>query len=369
MRSVAGPALLVVDALLLAGALSAQDANSVLVVVNDNSALSKTIGEYYVRRRSIPLAHVCHLKVAVDEEIARADYDRLIATPIAQFLQKNRLVESVLYIVTTMGVPLRVAGDAEHVAAVDSELALLYSDMKQGPHKISGFVPNPFYDQPFEKFRHPEYPMYLVTRLAAYDFEGVKAIIDRALLAKNVGKFVIDARGSSDVQGDNWLHAAARLLPKDRVIADDTDKVLYDQKDVIGYASWGSNDFARKKRFVGFQWLPGAIMTEFVSTNGRTFKRPPENWTLSTWKKEDQHLWFAGAPQTMTADYILEGATGASGHVAEPYLHMCPRPDLLLPAYFRGRNLAESYYLSMRGLSWQNIVIGDPLCNLGKAGK
>ena len=44
-------------------------------------------------------------------------------------------------------------------------------------------------------------------------------------------------------------------------------------------------------------------------------------------------------------------------------------PDLLLPAYYSGRNLAESYYLSMRGLSWQNIVIGDPLCSLGKPGK
>jgi uncharacterized protein (TIGR03790 family) len=189
------------------------------------------------------------------------------------------------------------------------------------------------------------------------------------LIARNVGKFVIDSRSSSDNQGDNWLHAAVRLLPKERVVADNSSKVLYDQTDVIGYASWGSNDPNRKNRFNKFHWLPGAIMTEYVSSDGRTFKRPPENWVLSTWKKEDQHLWFAGSPQSMTADYILEGATGASGHVAEPYLHMTPRPDLLLPAYYSGRNLAESYYLSMRGLSWQNIVVGDPLCSLGKPGK
>ena len=72
------------------------------------------------------------------------------------------------------------------------------------------------------------------------------------------------------------------------------------------------------------------------------------------------------SPQTLSADYIHEGATGASGHVYEPYLTMTPRPDLLLPAYYRGRNLAESYYLSIPRLSWQNIVIGDPLCSLGK---
>ena len=71
----------------------------------------------------------------------------------------------------------------------------------------------------------------------------------------------------------------------------------------------------------------------------------------------------------MTADYILEGATGASGHTYEPYLPFTPRPDLLLPSYYNGRNLAQSYYLSIRALSWQNIVVGDPLCAIGKPGR
>ncbi|MGH9559785.1 MAG: hypothetical protein ACRD30_11140 [Bryobacteraceae bacterium] len=44
---------------------------------------------------------------------------------------------------------------------------------------------------------------------------------------------------------------------------------------------------------------------------------------------------------------------------------MTPRPALLLPAYFNG-HLAESYYLAIRVLSWQNIVAGDPLCSIGK---
>ena len=145
---------------------------------------------------------------------------------------------------------------------------------------------------------------------------------------------------------------------------DESTKVLYDQTDVIGYAGWGSNDRNRHKRFLGFHWLPGAIMTEYVSTNARTFARPPENWNISDWGTPK--LWFVGSPQTMTADYIQEGVTGASGHVDEPYLIMTPRPDFLLPAYYNGRNLAESYYLAIRSLSWQNIVVGDPLCSIGK---
>jgi hypothetical protein len=43
-------------------------------------------------------------------------------------------------------------------------------------------------------------------------------------------------------------------------------------------------------------------------------------------------------------------------------LEYTPHPDQLFTAYFHGRNLAESYYVAIPGLSWQNIVVGDPLC-------
>jgi hypothetical protein len=42
------------------------------------------------------------------------------------------------------------------------------------------------------------------------------------------------------------------------------------------------------------------------------------------------------------------------------------RPDYLLPAYYQGRTLAESYYQALPLLSWQGVVLGDPLCSLGK---
>jgi uncharacterized protein (TIGR03790 family) len=282
-------------------------------------------------------------------------------------LKSKGLTETVLYIVTTAGVPLRVEGPgnelAGEMAAVDSEMALLYSDMRGLRHPIPGPIRNPFFAST-AAFAHPQFPIYLVTRLAGYDFADIKGLIDRALLAKNTGKFVIDLRQDENTPGNEWLRAAARHLPKDRVVLDETSRVLMNERNVIAYASWGSNDPDRKQRMLGFEWLPGAIMTEFVSTNARTFARPPKEWTLGTWKNDK--TWFAGAPQTMTADYIHEGATGASGHVWEPYLGYCPRPDVLLPAYYKGLTLAESYYLAIPALSWQNIVIGDPLCSLGK---
>jgi uncharacterized protein (TIGR03790 family) len=152
------------------------------------------------------------------------------------------------------------------------------------------------------------------------------------------------------------------LLPAARVTMDETVNAVYGQKEVIGYASWGSNDGHRDRRWLGFEWLPGAIATEFVSSNGRTFKRPPDDWTFRGANSSN----FGGSSQSLSADYIHEGATGASGNVFEPYLSACARPDYLLPAYSNGRNLAESYYMSLQFLSWMGIVLGDPLCALGK---
>ena len=345
----------------------AQTPDSVLVVVNQSSALSRKIGEYYAERRRIPASNICRLNATTDEEISRSDYNDQIAHPIQNYLRGHNLTEKVLYIVTTAGVPLKVRGNlgpAAEAASVDSELTLLYFDLHGRAHSIPAGVANPFFGKTNAPFRHPDFPIYLVTRLAGFDFDDVKGMVDRALIARNRGKFVLDLKGSDNTQGNAWLLQAAQQLPRDRVILDSSPMVLDRQSDVIAYASWGSNDPDRKERHLGFHWLPGAIMTEYVSTNGRTFARPPDSWNLGAWGNSRAN--FAGSPQSLTADYIHDGATGASGHVYEPYLPYTPRPNILLPAYYHGRNLAESYYLAIPLLSWMNIVVGDPLCSLGK---
>ena len=329
--------------------LGGQTVANVLLVVNDASRLSRDIGQYYASRRSVPSANICHIRTVTTEDVTREQYDREIATPIAACLTRNHLTEQILYIVTTGGVPLRIPvaaggpqGMQAEAASVDSELALLYFDItREQHHPLAGPARNPFFGKRDAKFTHSEFPMYLVTRLAAYDLAGVKAIIDRSLQAANRGKFVIDMKDPGPQEGDFWLRQAANLLPKDRVIFDESARVIYDQSGVIGYAGWGSNDPNRHRRFLGFRWLPGAIATEFVSTNARTFNRPPANWNISDWKSKN--LWFAGAPQTLTADYLLEGATASTGHVSEPFLDLTPHPEYLLPAYLSGSNLAESY--------------------------
>ncbi len=342
--------------------------DKVLLVVNRNDPLSRRVADYYGPRRSVPVCNMCTIATTSAEEISWDVYQQQIEQPIGECLKRAGLQEKVLYIVLTMGVPLKVDGPGSGAmtdrCSVDSELALLYAKLKGQTFPRIGWVHNPFFMKRDAVFQHPQFPIYLVTRLAAYDFEDVKAMIDRSLAARNRGKFVIDAANSKDDPGNDWLRTAAILLPADRVILDETPQVLYGQRDVIGYASWGSNDGQRKRRHLDFRWLPGAIATEYVSTNARTLKRPPDNWNFTSW--QDKQHWFGGSPQGLSADMLHEGATGISGNTYEPFLGGCARPDYLLPAYFEGRNLAESYYLSLPYLSWMGVVLGDPLCAIGK---
>jgi uncharacterized protein (TIGR03790 family) len=353
-------------AFLMAAAALGQNASNVLVVQNKRSGVSKRIAQYYIHKREIPLTNVCTIDTTEDEVISREIYNKEIEGPVGGCITKGGLHEKILYMVTTLGVPLRVDGPGSElqteVAAVDSELTMLYSKMLGERFVLAGPLRNVFFGKVDAPFRHPNFPIYLVTRLAGYDFADVQGLIDRALIAKDTGNYVIDVRADNNTEGNGWLRQAASLLPQNRLILDDTAKVLYDLKNVIGYASWGFNDPDRRRRTIGFEWLPGAIATEFVSNSGRTFARPPQNWTLGSWK--DPASWFAGSPQDLSADFVHEGVTGMSGHVWEPYLAFCPRPNYVLPAYANGRNLAESYYLGIQALSWQNIVIGDPLCKL-----
>jgi uncharacterized protein (TIGR03790 family) len=353
--------LLLINAASLCPALTPRE---VLVVGNSRSPVSKSIVEYYARRRAIPADQILYLRTAAAEEIDRQTYDKEIAAPVAAFLRKRGWVDRILAIVTTTGVPLKIRGTTgpqATAASVDSELACLYMDLRGKPHAVPAPLVNPYHQSDLP-FSHPQFPIYLVTRLTGYSFEDVRGMIDRSLQARNTGFVALDKKSPSlDDAGELWLHRAAVQL-RGRAVLEETTAVLRGARNLIGSAGWGSNDKSRRDRNLDFQYLPGAVVSEFVSTNARTFSEPPPGWNLGDWQKKETH--FAGSPQSMSGDAIRQGATGVSGHVYEPYLAFCPRPDFLFPAYLSGRTLAESFYASLPALSWMNVIVGDPLTRL-----
>ena len=334
-----------------------------LVVVNRGVQISEEIAEYYAHRRKIPPGNVCRIRAPRKEQITRREYESWVEPGVLKCLSAGDFKERIDYIVTTKGVPLKISGAGN--ASVDSELTLLYDKLNGKEHPIEGKVRNPFFGQPSAVFDKTRFGMYLVTRLTGYSLQDVIGIIDRAQQTQNRGLVVLDGTNWGNQMGERALANAARILPGDRVRYENELSPTYDVRGVIGYASWGSNDkhrLAEGRRDPGFEWLPGGIATAYVSSDGRTFEEPPKDWRPASWQERDK--FWDHSPQSLTADLIHEGATGASGHVYEPKLDGTPQPDLLFPAYLQGRTLAESFYLSIRYLSWMNVIVGDPLCTL-----
>ena len=206
-----------------------------------------------------------------------------------------------------------------------------------------------------------------MTRLDGYTVDDVLALIDRGKAPTSEGQFVLDQRGGvmNNPAGDIWLREAGRRLAllgfEKRVVLENTRDAAHDLTNVLGYYSWASNDPAHRQRQSSMQFAAGALAASFGGPDARTMQEPPAAWMPSAnWV--DRTAWHEGAPTSLVGDIIREGATGVAGHVADPFLQSAVRPEILFPAYVKGFNLAEAFYLAIPHLSWQTVVIGDPLC-------
>ncbi|MBI4777701.1 TIGR03790 family protein [Candidatus Desantisbacteria bacterium] len=202
----------------------AANSSQVLVIINEHSPLSLSVGKYYQQKRNIPPQNICYIRCPKAETITRLTYESKIMIPIARYLQNNNLVNQISYIVLTKGIPLRIKGTKGlqgNRASVDSELTLLKRNMPVDNYgfcryyDITGVVANPYYlnglplslcDIPLKRgtFRHFDsqtYNIYLVTRLTGYTIRDIKALINcgchpfllQAGRQRNRARFVLDA--------------------------------------------------------------------------------------------------------------------------------------------------------------------------------
>jgi uncharacterized protein (TIGR03790 family) len=380
-----------------AGASKAAPADAhpeVLIVVNGNWPPSVAIGEYYRKARAVPESNVlaisygpprADLAGADFETIGRAAFEASIRDPVAAFLESHGLKDKIRVIVLAKGLPLHVSGAATPSLAtylrdsmdksVDAELAILFSGKEASPGVV-GMV-NPYFDsdQDFAAFRaaQPQAALrYLVARLDGYAKEldpktgvpvDVKALIDRAQARGPAGTFLIDedsAKTGALASGNRILlgPTAAVLRSLGREVRHDVSKeFVSNATEIAGYASWGSNDLANpgppyygriKGALFPGSFVPRAIAVDLVSTNARTFA-PPK---------------LEAYGQSLVADLIHIGVSGAAGYVAEPVLGGCARPYILFRRYVEGVPAGEAYYRSIPYLGWVNVYVGDPLMTI-----
>ena len=138
-----------------------------------------------------------------------------------------------------------------------------------------------------------------------------------------------------------------------------TPKAARDVDSVVGLYAWGAADPEHRTRTTGMKFVPGAVAANLASFDARTFRTPPDAWqpTIST----NRVTWFEGSGDALIGDLIREGITGVSGQVGEAFRRGAVRPEILFPAYMAGFTLAEAFYLALPTVSWQAVVVGDPL--------
>ncbi len=330
----------------------------ILVVVNTESRDSVYLGKFYIELRHIPPAQIAEIKAPVQDEISRKQYNKLIAVPLKETINRLQVKgKRIRCIVTTYGVPLRIRPQRpqdtsgmeigkDTIAAVDSELALLLSP----PYKLAGWQVNPEFLYFRDRVNDPP-RILMVSRLDAPDPGLVEKMIRTAIEVEQTGlsgKFYLDARGLTGKDAysefDENIRETARILQKGSMPV-----VLDNRPELFGtgeapsaalYCGWYSLGEYRD----AFEWSKGAVGYHVASAEAKSLHDPKHSY----WVKS----------------MLGRGVIASLGPVTEPYLTAFPLPSLFFQLLMSGQySLAEVFAMSNPFLSWQMVLVGDPLYN------
>ncbi len=362
-------ALLLLSTQLWISPALALDPREVLVLANVNATSSLKLAKYYMQQRGIPEENLVRLSTVTTERCSRDEYTAKIRQPVRTFLSKRGANHGIRCLVSMYGIPLAIdalpadkkpsspppatpGAPMDDRAAVDSELALVLT----ADYPLASWLPNPYYlgfQQQPTKLKRDE--VLMVSRLDGPDPNTVYRIIDDALATEKSGlqgRAYFDARWPAppkeqQLSGytlyDASLHHAADKMEKSGrmpVRLDQRGELFQpgDCPQAALYCGWYS-----LSRYVdAFTWVRGAIGYHIASGECTTLKRPESQ----VWCKR----------------MLERGIAATIGPVNEPYVQAFPLPELFFPLLTEGYlSLGETYLITLPFLSWQMVLIGDPL--------
>lgn len=353
-------------------------ARHLVILANADDDDSLRIARYYAERRSIPRDNIIALPMSRAETISWREFVVSIWQPLQDELLRRRWLDgipmdlidnvgrrkivfsghSLSYLVVCRGVPLRISHDpalmtevpgmtnrAElrtNQSAVDSELSLL----AYGTYNINAFVQNPLFAKP-DPGDLVQDTVVKVARLDGPTPEDVMGMIDGAIHAERtglIGRAYVDVRGPH-AQGNEWMKAIAKQLdgmdyPTELHDAPGTfpPEARFDEPAI--YFGWYAADVNGPFKAPGFRFAPGAIAVHIHSYSAQTLHAAERSWC---------------------GPFVARGAAATTGAVYEPYLPLMHHLPMLLEALAKGRTLGEAAYYALPTLSWENVLIGDPL--------
>jgi len=90
-------------------ALAELKADQLAVLANRNSTDSLTVAQHYISVRGVPQTHLIELDLPLEETISREEYEKAVVHPIRRILAERQLTTQIRALITTYGIPLRVA--------------------------------------------------------------------------------------------------------------------------------------------------------------------------------------------------------------------------------------------------------------------
>jgi uncharacterized protein (TIGR03790 family) len=366
-----------------------------LIVYNSDMPDDLDLVEYYsspLTGRSIDPAYRLGLPLgdSAAETISRDNYGAQIRNPIISFLDdpaNSDIKANVKYLLMMKGVPHKIPGSngGDHSlstnACVDSELCLLRSG---GVSSSEGYrIEGPIWDESeFYGFNKGGFYFAddLVCRITAYTYDDCKAMIDRSLAAdtSQTGWIILDSKPGSLAYermfdpvwpySDNDHDSGFEILSDagfnivgdttaDRITADYPDLPADAADNMFVYCSWGVHSGFSMTYILdtlGFNYLPGACFMSYESFNATTMR------CSNPGDPAEGH-----PSQGQIADFIRMGGTCAIGNVYEPWTDGVGDERWVFHRYMEtGDRWIEAAYKGLCYVSWQEVVIGDPLCRV-----
>lgn len=363
-----------------AAARRVADAARVVVLANATDPESVALARHYLNARGISESRLVLLPLPADEEIDWPAFAGRVWNPLLdELLRRNLLVgtrhpspdaagrnrislteKAFDTLVLCKGTPLKIRHDAAleapvlppgepgkppparpplavTCAAVDSEFALL----TRATSRALGFEPNPRYAP--VAGRSPADTL-IISRLDGPDYAAARRLVDSALAAEKsglIGRAYIDLGGPHKT-GDGWLRAAAEGC---RRMAFDTQ---VDESPALFPAS---ARFDSPAIYLG--WY-AAAPTGVLAEKDRPLAPGAIAWHIHSFSAASLRSGWA-------ATLATRGAALTGGNVYEPYLEFSLNPAILLESLARGMNAGDAAAAATPVLSWQGVVLGDPL--------
>ncbi len=434
-RNVAIPrALLAVIAAIACACLGSTHARAdiapsqTLVLFNSQNAESQAVRDLYVAAHPGVLEFDLNDATLLPGEIDRADYLSKIRDPLRTHLNSTGgttpLSQQIICIVTTRGLPARIAGGPEFalnssLASVESELCLLQQDLEvveSGAltRRYRGVVDNPYHlsiAQDIDSFDRSA----IETQRSFVEVGGITAWTIPGLTPGDI--YLVCRVDAPTVGATTALDNIAALLDRSASLSVKTCEVqaLLDEypqgtgcdqlDDDGGTAQFPAlqdyENAAARLSTLGIDTLHDETSAFFRGTELPDQEKPvlvvatygenhdfggcgvdppgPGNYLLFFDNIHPAACFFSiesfngnslidgtsRGGQEQALDFIHEGGSFTIPTVAEPFTPLIADVDYFVANLYQSNmTFAEAAYASMPGLSWQTVPVGDPLAKV-----